>query len=317
MRNFIRLLAVGVLLGLMSVATNTLAQVGGGQNDAGNKIKDAIDRVQQKNAAYLEAAKQRYCSSGPCEGVVKQHFDRATRLQQQGDRLHGKNTADDYKALTQRGVGKQKIKKGQNGADDEIVTEPTYDDSAADEIVQQLDEVATLTEVATASVAMAPTPMVSASPSSLPSAPYSFLGSYRSDTGVALGLWATKHAAETASSTAQFWCNQDVFGYNVAAGCTVFAVIAETMASLADFDDFANGDIDSAEIRGSYERLEAVWNRVGTVSGQVTNLSGDIEERITALEDMVNTRMNAIEAKQNQIIQLLNTPQGQRPAFPK
>ncbi|MCI0587698.1 MAG: hypothetical protein L0323_12730 [Planctomycetes bacterium] len=166
--------------------------------------------------------------------------------------------------------------------------------------------------------------------SGFPGAPYSSTcGSVRNDTGIVFAAQIALQAAELVWSAASRACDQVAVVAGVGGNTSLACIVADAVlfAAKAVLDDFkfCDEDIDSAEIKGSYDRAEHLHTDLETVDGKVDALGtqiGNIEAAILALQASVE----GLRTANCDIIRLLHTPQGQRqsslpvcagsPAFP-
>lgn len=155
----------------------------------------------------------------------------------------------------------------------------------------------------------APAPAQAAAP--FPSAPYSGLcGSDRSDTAVAFGFKVALQVARGVWSAASRACEEVVVicpapgGGNGSLACIVVdEALFAAEAALEDVQ-FCDDDIDSAEIRGTYDR-------VGYVHDQVVTL----EEKLDAIDKKLDALVAAVEGLRRlgcDAVRLENTPEGRR-----
>lgn len=101
------------------------------------------------------------------------------------------------------------------------------------------------------------------------------------------GVRAGANAAKLAADSCDAGCNQDSFGWNCSAVCLAFRLAENIMGAVAD----------GFELQDSKD-------------------SGDQVDVMAECLEELGTKINGIETKLNTVIDLLNTPQGQRPNFP-
>ena len=101
------------------------------------------------------------------------------------------------------------------------------------------------------------------------------------------GVRAGANAAKLAADSCDAGCNQDSFGWNCSAVCLAFRLAENILVAVADGFELQDNK-DSGD--------------------QITAMAECLEE--------LGTKINGIETKLNTVIELLNTPQGQRPDFP-
>lgn len=150
-----------------------------------------------------------------------------------------------------------------------------------------------------------------ASAGDLPGAPYSGLcGSDRSVTEVIFGVQAALQAARGVWSLASRGCEQVVVvcpapgGGNSSLACT-FADTALFVAEAALEDvKFCDEDIDSAEIRGTYDRVAQVHDEIVLLDGKIDVIDGKLNALAQAVESL---RLLGCDA-----VRLETTPEGRR-----
>jgi hypothetical protein len=144
----------------------------------------------------------------------------------------------------------------------------------------------------------------------------------------AVALEAVKDIAEQA-------CNQDILGANTSLLCVVTDIAAYVAIGIDANQELCNDAMTAAEVSATWNGLKTVHGNVQNVYDSVaahdTEVKADIAAHDTAIAAQVGTHdsdikalLAAILAKQdtmlgNQvtIIELLNTPQGQRPTWPE
>jgi hypothetical protein len=139
-------------------------------------------------------------------------------------------------------------------------------------------------------------------------------------------------------------CAQDYGGFNIELACIPNATIYQVSKIVYDALNFHDGQIDSAEILGAYQRAEDVWDRVGvvqssvgsdaiedptTLHGKVDGIKGsvgtvgegigELDEKVVLMQTQLDTmdeKIDALEKLLESVEALLLSPQGQRPGFP-
>jgi hypothetical protein len=156
-----------------------------------------------------------------------------------------------------------------------------------------------------------------------PDAQYSSLcGSVRNDTEVLFAARLTYEVAQGIWSAASRACDEVIVvlgeGGNLSLACIPVDVVL--FAARVTLDELANcdGDIDSAETEGTYERSAHLHDDVTMVDGKVDVLDGKVDivdAKVDVLDGKMDNLAAAIEELRVvncEIIRLLHTPQGQR-----
>jgi hypothetical protein len=144
-----------------------------------------------------------------------------------------------------------------------------------------------------------------------PTAPYSGLcGSTRSDTDVIFGFQVALQVARGVWSAASRACDQVAVvcpvpgGGNTSLACIAADAVLFAAEKVLEDMQFCDEDIDSAEIRGTYDR-------VGFVHDQVVTL----EEKLDAMDKKLDALVAAVEGLRQlgcDTVRLENTPEGRR-----
>jgi hypothetical protein len=121
----------------------------------------------------------------------------------------------------------------------------------------------------------------------LPSAPYSFCGSNRQDSAVMAASEAALFVAETVREEASRACDETIVilgeGGNGSLVCLITDAIYIAAKATNQALAFCDGDIDSAEIEGSYDRLAHIHSNLET------SIANDNSNRVAI---MVNDNAN-------------------------
>jgi hypothetical protein len=146
-----------------------------------------------------------------------------------------------------------------------------------------------------------------------PSATYSTVcGSTRSDTDTLFGFKVAYQAARVVWDAAGRGCNQVVVavflgeggGGNTSLACIVADVIFRVAESVLEDFQFCDDSIDSAEVNGTYTRVDHIHNDLGTVDGKIDAINAKLDALAAAVE--------ALRQANCEITRLLNTPEGRR-----
>jgi len=136
-----------------------------------------------------------------------------------------------------------------------------------------------------------------------PDASYSFCGSARHDAGFMLAAQEVFIAAKGVWSALNRACDQDAAGFNTSLACIIADGILAVEEGILHGYEFCDNDIDSAEINGSYMRLDHIHNdladaQAGIINNQNSN-KGDI---ISAQSTNLSTVTDAVTASTAAII---------------
>lgn len=152
---------------------------------------------------------------------------------------------------------------------------------------------------------------VAAAGTAFPQAPYSGLcGSARSNTEVLFGVQVALQVARGVWSAASRGCEQVVVvcpvpgGGNGSLACIVADEALFVAEKAVEDVKFCDEDIDSAEIRGTYDRIGFVHDEVVVLDGKVEVLNQKLDALARAVEGLRHVGCDTIR--------LENTPEGQR-----
>jgi hypothetical protein len=141
----------------------------------------------------------------------------------------------------------------------------------------------------------------------LPSAPYSFCGSSRNDSVVMAASAAALFTAETVREEASRACDETIVilgeGGNGSLVCLITDAIYIVAKATNEALSFCDGDIDSAEIEGSYDRLGHIHDNLETsIANDNTNTStinGNVDSKAAAVIANDNANRNLINTNTN------------------
>lgn len=143
----------------------------------------------------------------------------------------------------------------------------------------------------------------------------------------AVALEAVKDIAEQA-------CNQDILGANTSLLCVVTDIAAYVAIGIDANQELCNDAMTAAEVTATWNGLQTVHSNVQNVYDDLGLHDSAISSQLTAHDEAIAAQLGthdyevkvllqAILGKQDQmlgnqvtIIELLNTPQGQRPDYP-
>ena len=106
-------------------------------------------------------------------------------------------------------------------------------------------------------------------------------------------------------------CTLDVGGFNCSICCIVGDILLTISVAIDEFILFLNDDIDSAEIKGTYDRVCALHLQIGENEDALQEL----QKTVNAIDMKVDLLAAAVEGLRTancEIIRLLHTPQGSR-----
>ena len=291
----------------------------------GNTIKGKLADVLGKTDA-LGANLENLCDQS-CQGTeagqkFKGRADRVKQAQARAKNASLRTEGTDFQELVRK-----RGKKKNEGCDSQIQVclpdqtvsaslvsgEPEFDEERGKDMVEDLDEVGAevdqLNEVLAGNVPPPP-PTVYAE---LENAEYFFPPSMWPSSKVAFAAFTANLAAEKASAIATHFCDQTAvalgFGGNVSAACAAVEGVHQVLDAIYQMMDYISQDVTSAEITGTYKRTANLYD-------QLLGSGGDLNAVKMVVEAM-GKKMLVLEENQKYIIQLLTTPQGQRPGYPK
>jgi hypothetical protein len=141
----------------------------------------------------------------------------------------------------------------------------------------------------------------------LPSAPYSFCGSDRQDSAVMAASEAALFVAETVREEASRACDETVVVLGEGGNTSLICLITDAIYIAAKATNqtlaFCDGDIDSAEIEGSYDRLAHIHANLETSiandNANTTAINSNVDAAEAAIIANDNTNRNLINANTN------------------
>ncbi len=111
-------------------------------------------------------------------------------------------------------------------------------------------------------------------------------------------MLAAANVATMAYNSCDSGCNQDAFGFNCSAVCIVLAVASGIVDTISDACELQDDTVTAEQVDAACECLNQMGDEISGLKEQLGDLSDMVEERF------------------NEVVELLNTPQGQRPEFP-
>ena len=111
-------------------------------------------------------------------------------------------------------------------------------------------------------------------------------------------MLAASNATAMAYNSCDSGCNQDAFGFNCSAVCIVLAVASGIVDTISDACELQDDTVTAEQVDAACECLNQMGDEISGLKEQLGDLSDVLEERF------------------DEVVELLNTPQGQRPEFP-
>ena len=111
-------------------------------------------------------------------------------------------------------------------------------------------------------------------------------------------MLAAAKAAALAYNSCDSGCNQDAMGFNCSAVCVVLAVASGIVDTISDACELQDDTVTAEQVDAACDCLNQIGEEISGLKEQLGDLSEMLEERF------------------NEVVELLNTPQGQRPEFP-
>ena len=112
-------------------------------------------------------------------------------------------------------------------------------------------------------------------------------------------IFAAANATEMSHSICDSGCNQDFFGNNCSGVCTVLAGASGVVRIIAEAAELQDDTVTGEQVDAACDCLKQMGEEIDGLKEQLGDLNDMIEERF------------------NEVVELLNTPQGQRPTFPE
>jgi hypothetical protein len=335
-----RLLVPGVCLAaLLCSAAPSVAQPP--RKGDGPDIKSRMDAVLAKHEILVNTLKERFshCVGRNCD-VMQEHLKKVESAHQRAKTQHAKFSADDYAVVNK----KQRVKcKGKNCVQDpeELTVQPESDTGLGEDMSGQLDEIEQGIDMTTTLLSepgAGPVALGMARSLSVAGAGFQPLYDYKNDadypawlhvadnpraiipTAFAMSIAAT--TSQAIANTILNVCQLDVFGVNVSIACLPLDILAIALEATSRLLNYNLSDATAWDAKGAYERaanlnanLALVDGRVGEVGTKVGGTAAvlsTLNERAVALDARLAATRRRLLVAQNQIIQLLLTPEGQR-----
>lgn len=259
------------------------------------------------------------CQSKPSGQMLKAKIDRVKAAHDRVKAAHLRTTdADFQETLRKKGKGKSQgcnpevqVCTGQTGASVAAQPADDYDDLVGADVVGDLTDadnsINELNSVLENNALAPPDPDFQ-----LDDAQYFFPSSMRPSDQASFAAFLAQLVAVKAVAVGTHLCDQTAvalgFGGNGAAVCAVAEGVAQVVGGVYETMAYIDASFQGAEITAIYKRTKTLFDQASKTDGQVDVLKQKV--------DAMAIKLLQIEQNQLYIIQLLNTPQGQRPSFP-
>ena len=259
------------------------------------------------------------CQSKPSGQMLKTKIDRVKAAHDRLKAAHLRTSdADFQETLRKKGKGKSQgcdpevqICSGQNTIS--VATQPAddYDDLEGADVVSDLTDVDNsineLNSILESNALAPPDPVFQ-----LDEAQYFFPTSMRPSDQASFAAFLAQLVAVKAVAVGTHLCDQTAvalgFGGNGAAVCAVAEGIAQVVGGVYETMAYIDGSFQGAEITAIYKRTKTLFDQADNTNKDLANLMQTV--------NAMGSKLLQMEQNQLYIIQLLNTPQGQRPNFP-
>lgn len=259
------------------------------------------------------------CQSKPSGQMLKTKIDRVKAAEDRLKAAQLRTTdADFQETLRKKGKGKSQgcdpevqVCAGQTGTSVAAQPADDYDDLSGADVVSDLTDVDNsindLNSILENNALAPPDPDFQ-----LDDAQYFFPSSMRPSDEASFAAFLAQLVAVKAVAIATHFCDQTAvalgFGGNGAAICAVGEGVAQVLGGVYETMAYIDGSFQGAEITTIYKRTKTLFDQAVKTDGQVDVLKQKV--------DAMALKLLQIEQNQIYIIQLLNTPQGQRLNFP-
>lgn len=295
------------------------------QNQKGAEIRDKLEKVVTDMGtltANLDRMCPADCQSKEAGKMFKAKVERVKAAHERLSKAHGRTTVVDFQETL------RKRRKGKSEACDpevQVCTAATtsgfavqasatteFDEEAGTDMVTDLTEVdGSINELNAILESDALKPV---DPDfQLAEAEFFFPTSMRPSDKAEFAAFLAQLVAVKAVAIGTHLCDQTAvalgFGGNGAAVCAVSEGIAQVVGGVYETMDFMSNSFQGAEITAIYKRTKNIFDQAAKTDSIVDGL----KEKVDAMA----LKLLQIEKNQQYIIQLLNMPAGQRPAFPK
>lgn len=262
------------------------------------------------------------CQSKPAGQMFKAKLDKVKAAHQRLKAAHGRTTdADFQETLRKKGKGKSQgcdpevqvcTDQSQSQSSMALQAAGEYDDQAGTDLVGDLTDVDNgineLNAILDNNALAPPDPDFQ-----LDEAQFFFPTSMRPSDEATFAAFLAQLVAVKAVAVGTHLCDQTAvalgFGGNGAAVCAVAEGVAQVVGGVYETMSYIDGSFQGAEITAIYKRTKTLFDQSAKTDGQVDIIKQKV--------DAMGSKLLQLEQNQQRIIELLSTPQGQRPDFPK
>lgn len=310
---------------------------GSSRKGDGADVQCHIDKILAKHEALIGTMKGKLgsCVGANC-GMLQKHLEKVESGQKRAKEQHGRMQADDYEKVNSRKKAKCKGPNCYETPGDFEISDDLETGTGA-ELVDQLNEIGEgldKTNALLSEPVASPTALrsLTASAATVPVYDYTKDPDYpawlhiadnpKALIPAAFGVTVAATVAEGVRRVTKNICQQDILGFNASLACIVTATIAAALDSTAVLLNFNLADATAWDTHGAYLRAANLNDTLITVDGNVSGVGAQVGAAQTALvalggrflqlqEELLAMNQRLI-VFQNQIIQLLLTPEGQR-----
>lgn len=289
----------------------------------GKAIKDKIQEVLNKTdtlGSNLEALCDTACQGTPAGDKFKEKVQRLRQAHTRVKSAHFRTQDGDFQELVRR-----RPKKKAEGCDPQVQvcdanqvsatvagSDLEFDEERGKDMMEDLGEVGTEVDELNDILAGNVPPPPPIPDVNLENAEYFFPASLRASPGLSYGAFIASQVAQKASAIADHGCDQVAvglgFGGNASAACIVVEGVFQVLDYVYQVMKYINDEGTSAEVTGTYKRTKNIFDQL-----VITDSKTDGTKEVV---DAMGKKLLQLEENQKIIIQLLSTPQGQRPGFP-
>jgi hypothetical protein len=279
-----------------------------------NKVSEVISHTETLTTNLDKLCPPDTCQNKPSGQMLKTKIDRVKAAHARLKAAHGRTSPADFQeTLRKRGKGSsQGCNKEVQVCTDQpgtsVAAQPAddYDDLSGADVVADLTDVDN--GISELNSVLEKNPL--ASDFTLEDADYFF--SVRPSDEASFAAFLAQLVAVKAMAVGTHFCNQTAvalgFGGNTSAACAVWEGVSQVVSGVYETMAYMDGSFQGAEITAIYNRTKTLFKQASKTDGLVDSLM----DKVIGME----AKLLQMERNQLYIIQLLNMPQGQRPAFP-
>lgn len=339
MRQQLHLTLFSVVMAILGTSVPMVSAQNCANDGSGEAIQCRMGDVLSKNGDLLSKLQTRLASCDSNEPncrALQRHLTRAENAQSRAMKAHGHTSTDNYNQLTLTGHYKRASNRNGGGSGNSSDTVDTsYDNSGpgsiGDTVSSNLDDASSALDDANTILENIPAATPSAwtnqkvyyfdDPDDEPNFP-AWLHPTIDEKVWIPALFSIKLAAnalEVVHTIAEHACNETLValgeGGNVSAACTPLALAIVALEATADMMEFADRDLVYWTAKGGYINAQNAV-KAGNEAGQIASDSEAGIEEILTNQTTIMKNQTTILANEKAIMDLLNTPQGQRAGFP-